>query len=127
MLTIMSLVLMFLALVMMVISYQWRKPHLSIGAAMCWVLASLIHYNLSTAAWDIYYGVFWFAIAMGIVSIMETLYVVRTNKAQEKDDIDTKEEYSMDEYRETMQKHRESLGEPKKKERRSDYENTGRY
>lgn len=124
----MSLVFMGLALIMMVVAYHFRKPAMAIGAAMLWVIAGLIHYDLSTATWDVYYGVFWFTIAMGIVSIMETLSVVITKKQQEKDDIDTiKEEGSMDDYREMMTKHRESLGQPKKKDSKSDYENTGRY
>ena len=127
-----SVGIMILAILMMAVGYQWRKPAMAIASGMAWIIAGLINYNLSVGLWDIYYGVFWFCIGMTIISIMETLSVVVSNRKQAQDDNDSKKENpeddeSMDGYYNTMKKHRESLGAPKKKEEHSDYDKTGRY
>lgn len=46
------------------LAYKERRITIGIGAAFGWLITSVYSYSQSTAIWDIYFCLFWFAIAM---------------------------------------------------------------
>lgn len=83
--------LLFMAVSLMVMAYMFRKHFLAFGAAMGWVLVAVYAYTLSAAAWDVYYGLFWFAIALVIISTLEAMAVrekVEPTEEEEKTALD---------------------------------------
>jgi membrane protein implicated in regulation of membrane protease activity len=67
--------LLFMAVSLMTLAYMYKKHFLAFGAAMGWILVAVYAYSLSVAAWDVYYGLFWFAIALVVGSVLEAMVV----------------------------------------------------
>ncbi len=58
----------------MALGYIFKRPAMALGASGAWLIAGLAAYNSSTATWDMYYGMFWFCVALIIVSAFEAFY-----------------------------------------------------
>jgi membrane protein implicated in regulation of membrane protease activity len=67
--------LLLMAVSLMTLAYVFRKHFLAFGAAMGWILVAVYAYSLSAVAWDVYYGLFWFAIALVVGSVLEAMAV----------------------------------------------------
>ena len=86
--------LLFMAIALMVTGYMFKRPALAIGASEAWLLTGLMSYTYSTTPvggpWDIYYGLFWFSMALIIMSAFEA-FMVRENEEppQQATDLDT--------------------------------------
>lgn len=67
--------LIFMAVALMIAGYIFKRPALVLGASGAWLITALVSYNISAAAWDVYYGMFWFCIALVLVSGFEAFMV----------------------------------------------------
>lgn len=74
--------LLVIAVGLMGVAYGFKAFAYSFGAVMMWVLLGVYSYGLSAAPWDIFYGLFWFSMAMVVVSALEALALgLRTREA----------------------------------------------
>lgn len=64
----------FMAVCLMTLGYIFKRPAMALGASGAWLIAGLAAYNSSTVAWDMYYGMFWFCMALVIASAFEAFY-----------------------------------------------------
>lgn len=85
--------LLFMAVSLMTMAYMFRKHFLAFGAAMGWILVAVYAYTLSAAAWDVYYGLFWFAIALVILSALEAMAVREKAEPAEEEEKSTLDRY----------------------------------
>ena len=74
--------LIFMSVSLMGIGYMFHRPAFAVGASGGWMLVGIAAYNLSTATWDLYYGMFWLGIVLVIVSALEAM-VVKTGKEEQ--------------------------------------------
>lgn len=63
--------LIVLAAGLMVAAYYLKQRPLAFAAAGGWLFFAVFCYMLSTGPWDIYYGMFFFGMAMLIISALE--------------------------------------------------------
>jgi hypothetical protein len=56
-----------------ILAYIVKRATIGIGAAFAWLVLSLHCYDQSTVAWDIYYSLFWFGIAMTLGVLIEAV------------------------------------------------------
>lgn len=74
--------LLFMSVGLMVAGYYFKRPAIALGAAGSWLVTALYTYTLSTALWDINYGLFWLCILMGIVAALEG-FTLRPDKSEQ--------------------------------------------
>ena len=74
--------LVFIAISLLIVGYTFKRPAMAFGAGVMWFIASIQAWVSSTAAWDVYYGVFVFGIIMLLVSIIEG-WALRPDKKDE--------------------------------------------
>ena len=67
-----SFILVMVALTLTIMGYTLKRPALGFAASGFWVIFALFSYSLSTAVWDIYFGIFWISIAIAIICLLYT-------------------------------------------------------
>ncbi len=82
---------LFAAVVLTAVAYVAKRVVLAAGAAFAWLILGLWAYSESTAAWDLYYGMFWFGIGMFLAVIVDTIWILIQQQHQE-----TREDIQMD-------------------------------
>ena len=116
----------FMALSLMALASVFKGPAASLDASGAWLIAALAAYNTSAVVWDMYYGMFWFCIALVLVSGFEA-FMVREKPAPPEP---PKSEW--DNYADDMETRREqtdrlrSLRRTGNKPRTSNYARTGK-
>ncbi len=78
-------------------AYYLKQAILGIASAFAWGLLAMYAYTNSTVTWDVYYGLFWFSIAMalavGLQSALMNFNLWREkSEAQEKQEINKKKD-----------------------------------
>ncbi len=86
-----SISALFAAVVLTAVAYVAKRVVLAALAAFAWLLLGLWAYSESTAAWDLYYGLFWFGIAAFLGIIVDSIWILIQQQHQE-----TREDMQMD-------------------------------
>lgn len=90
-------VAIFMAILLMALSYIFKRPQVALAAAGAWIVAAVAAYGSSVTAWDMWYGMFWFNIAMVIVAAFEAFYS-REKKVAEPPQVKTDMDTYLDDY-----------------------------
>jgi len=69
----MNIMLAFISLALMTLSYTFKRPSMGIGAAMCWLIFGIYNLTNSVANWDIYYDLFVVGALLFIVALLECM------------------------------------------------------
>lgn len=81
------MILLFLFLLMslglMIVGYAFKRQGLVFGAVGGWMLLAICSYTLSTAMWDIYYGLFWLGVGLVFVSALEAMFIGMKDEPEE--------------------------------------------
>ena len=108
-----------ISLVLSIMGYNLKRPAIGFAGAGMWIIFALFSYSLSTAVWDIYFGIFWVGIALSIVIGLET-FVLRP-KLKDDELYNALDHDSWEDYGEKMEKYRDGLDRarrPTNRERR---------
>ncbi len=103
--------LVMMAIGLMSLGYYFRKMAFVFGAAGGWMLLAAFTYSLSVAAWDIFYGTFWFCIGLVIITTMEGMALRQRDDKQPPDNPDTidRQIEKAEKFREKQEKYAEAL------------------
>lgn len=120
--------LIFMAVALMATGYMFKRPALALGSSGAWLVMALVSYTISTALWDVFYGLFWFGILMIVVSGFEAFYV------KEKPEPEEIIRQGWEEFASKMEERRDSIDRvrslrrvrPRRRNRDSDYAKTGK-
>lgn len=70
------------AIALTALSYLFRKPVLAFSGGGLWLFVAIQAYQLSAAAWDLYYGLFFFSMGMLIVCCLEPMVMRQRDEAE---------------------------------------------
>lgn len=118
-----------MAIGLMALAYCFKRPAMALAASGAWIVAATVAYITSAAAWDSYYGMFWFCILMIVVAAFEALYCKEKKQEPEENEREEWEEYAsnLEERRERIDRVRNlSRVRPRRKNRETNYEKTGK-
>jgi len=76
---------------LMTLAYFFRRPAVAIGAFGSWLVTGLVLYNVSTATYDIYWGLFWLCVLMSIICLLEGFVLRPKLSEQEPEEVDESE------------------------------------
>lgn len=94
--------LIILALCLNIMAYAFRRIALTFTAAGCWLLLGLFAYQISDGPWDVPYGLFWFSIALVIISALEAVAVREKKQTAEPEEEESEE--AIDRYLSKLEK-----------------------
>jgi len=97
-------ILAFMTTCFTIATYVFKKPVLAFAGAGGWVIFGVYSYTMSVAAWDIYYGIFFLAMGMVIVCVLEPILM-----RQKKDELSDEIYDNADKYSDRQGKFREKL------------------
>lgn len=72
--------------------FYFRLAILSVMAAFSWLLFGLASYGLHVALWDVYYGLFWFSMAMMVAIMLDAFGLKMPNRAYRQDNLPREEQ-----------------------------------
>jgi len=115
---IMLLGLIALPIGLMAAGYIFKRIGLLFSAVGAWILFAVYCYGISSALWDVYYGLFWLGIAMAIVSAVESMSIRGGGEETEEVSAIDRQIKRMKEHDEKMGKYRDMLEGPSSRSRR---------
>ena len=87
-------ILAFMTTCFTIATYVFKKPVLAFAGAGGWVIFGVYSYTMSVAAWDIYYGIFFLAMGMVIVCVLEPILMRQKKDELSEDVYDNADKYS---------------------------------